>query len=141
MRWGKRRQGGGEAPCARSRGAAATAPVWERRKRQHERAAARAQACCRRTRVGGIAAIVCCACCARAVRADWLNNWEQQWGAECSSMMFELPHFAVELLVILPCVQVRWGGGVGGGRFGGVRVGGSGAPRERRALWRGAAEV
>jgi hypothetical protein len=36
----------------------------------------------------------------------WLNNWEQQWGAECSSMMFELPHFAVELLVILPCVQV-----------------------------------
>ncbi len=37
----------------------------------------------------------------------WLNNWEQQWGAECSSMMFELPHFAVELIVILPCVQVR----------------------------------
>jgi len=36
----------------------------------------------------------------------WLNNWEQQWGAECSSMMFELPHFAVELLVILPCVQI-----------------------------------
>lgn len=20
----------------------------------------------------------------------WLNNWEQQWGAECSSMMFEV---------------------------------------------------
>ena len=37
----------------------------------------------------------------------WLNNWEQQWGAECSSMMFELPHFAIELLVVLPCVQVR----------------------------------
>ena len=37
----------------------------------------------------------------------WLNNWEQQWGAECSSMMFELPHFALELLVVLPCVQVR----------------------------------
>ena len=36
----------------------------------------------------------------------WLNNWEQQWGAECSSMMFELPHFAMELLVVLPCVQV-----------------------------------
>lgn len=36
----------------------------------------------------------------------WLNNWEQQWGAECSSMMFELPHFAVELLIILPCVQI-----------------------------------
>lgn len=36
----------------------------------------------------------------------WLNNWEQQWGAECSSMMFELPHFAVELLLVLPCVQV-----------------------------------
>ncbi|KAJ9531800.1 hypothetical protein QJQ45_021951 [Haematococcus lacustris] len=61
---------------------------------------------------------------------DWLNNWEQQvssiagachsmhkstcmfiwclaqWGAECSSMMFELPHFAIELLIILPCVQI-----------------------------------
>ena len=37
----------------------------------------------------------------------WLNNWEQQWGAECSSMMFELPHFAIELLVVLPCVQVH----------------------------------
>jgi len=24
----------------------------------------------------------------------WLNNWEQQWGAECSSMMYELPQFA-----------------------------------------------
>ncbi|KAK9906901.1 hypothetical protein WJX75_009933 [Coccomyxa subellipsoidea] len=36
----------------------------------------------------------------------WLNNWEQQWGAECSSMMFELPHFAMELLVVLPCVQI-----------------------------------
>lgn len=36
----------------------------------------------------------------------WLNNWEHQWGAECSSMMFELPHFAMELLVVLPCVQV-----------------------------------
>ncbi len=39
----------------------------------------------------------------------WLNNWEQQWGAECSSMVFELPHFALELLVVLPCVQVRGG--------------------------------
>ncbi|KAK2078598.1 hypothetical protein QBZ16_003438 [Prototheca wickerhamii] len=36
----------------------------------------------------------------------WLNNWEQQWGAECSSMIFELPHFALELLVVLPCVQI-----------------------------------
>eukprot|EP00884_Botryococcus_braunii_P017767 jgi/Botrbrau1/4674/Bobra.33_2s0038.2 len=36
----------------------------------------------------------------------WLNKWEQEWGAECSSMMFELPHFAVELLVVLPCVQI-----------------------------------
>jgi len=36
----------------------------------------------------------------------WLNNWEQAWGAECSSMMFELPHFAIELLVVLPCVQL-----------------------------------
>ena len=51
----------------------------------------------------------------------WLNNWEQQWGAECSSMMFELPHFAVELLVILPCVQVGLTGGAerGGGGGGG----------------------
>ena len=37
----------------------------------------------------------------------WLNNWEQQWGSECNSMMFELHHFALELLVILPCIQVR----------------------------------
>lgn len=36
----------------------------------------------------------------------WLNAWELQWGAECSSMTFELPQYAVELLVILPCVQV-----------------------------------
>ncbi|KAF5833263.1 hypothetical protein DUNSADRAFT_10501 [Dunaliella salina] len=36
----------------------------------------------------------------------WLNRWEQKWGAECSSMMFELPHFAMELLVILPCIQI-----------------------------------
>lgn len=36
----------------------------------------------------------------------WLNNWEQQWGAECSSMLFELPHYALELLVVLPLVQV-----------------------------------
>lgn len=36
----------------------------------------------------------------------WLNNWEQNWGTECSSMLFEVPRFAMELLVILPCVQV-----------------------------------
>lgn len=36
----------------------------------------------------------------------WFNNWEQQWGVECSSLLFELPHFAVELLIILPMVQV-----------------------------------
>ncbi|GFR51567.1 hypothetical protein Agub_g13903, partial [Astrephomene gubernaculifera] len=36
----------------------------------------------------------------------WLNNWEQHWGAEVSSMTFELPHFAVELLIILPCCQI-----------------------------------
>lgn len=36
----------------------------------------------------------------------WRLQWEQQWGAECSSMLFELPHFALELLVVLPCVQV-----------------------------------
>ena len=39
----------------------------------------------------------------------WLNNWEQRWGAECSSMMFELPHFALELLVVLPSVQASPG--------------------------------
>ena len=39
----------------------------------------------------------------------YLNNWEQDWGAECSSMMFELPHFALELLVVLPSVQVGCG--------------------------------
>lgn len=43
----------------------------------------------------------------------FLNNWEKQWGAECSSMLFELPHYALELLVVLPLVQVcpsceRW---------------------------------
>jgi len=37
----------------------------------------------------------------------WLNNWEQRWGAEVSSMTFELPHFAMELLVVLPVVQAR----------------------------------
>eukprot|EP00210_Caulerpa_lentillifera_P006184 g5908.t1 len=36
----------------------------------------------------------------------WLNNWEQNWGTECSSMLFEVPRFAMELLVILPCVQI-----------------------------------
>ncbi|CAD7698420.1 unnamed protein product [Ostreobium quekettii] len=36
----------------------------------------------------------------------WLNNWEQNWGTECSSMLFEVPRFALELLVILPCVQI-----------------------------------
>lgn len=36
----------------------------------------------------------------------WLSAWEQAWGAECSSMLFELPHFAVELLIVLPLVQV-----------------------------------
>ena len=37
----------------------------------------------------------------------WLSRWESQWGAECSSMLFELPHYALELLVVLPLVQVR----------------------------------
>lgn len=36
----------------------------------------------------------------------WMNNWEQNWGTECSSMLFEVPRFAIELLVILPCVQI-----------------------------------
>lgn len=43
-----------------------------------------------------------------------LLQWEQQWGAECSSMLFELPHFALELLVVLPCVQVGRGWGLVG---------------------------
>lgn len=37
----------------------------------------------------------------------WFNQWEQQWGVECTSLLFELPYFATELLVILPFVQVR----------------------------------
>ncbi|KAL4855121.1 hypothetical protein ACK3TF_004343 [Chlorella vulgaris] len=45
----------------------------------------------------------------------WMNQWEQQWGAECSSMLFELPHFALELLVVLPCVQASRGQGAGWG--------------------------
>lgn len=32
----------------------------------------------------------------------WLNHWESNFGAECSSILFELPHFALELLVVLP---------------------------------------
>lgn len=43
------------------------------------------------------------ACCTRTCHA---MPRAPQWGAECSSMMFELPHFAVELLVVLPCIQV-----------------------------------
>ena len=34
------------------------------------------------------------------------NSWESNFGAEVSSILFELPHFAVELLVVLPCVQL-----------------------------------
>lgn len=36
----------------------------------------------------------------------WFNRWEQEWGVECSSMLYALPHFAIELLVVLPLVQV-----------------------------------
>eukprot|EP00892_Ulva_mutabilis_P011458 jgi/Ulvmu1/8685/UM047_0025.1 len=36
----------------------------------------------------------------------WFNQWEQQWGVECTSLLFELPYFAAELLVILPFVQI-----------------------------------
>ena len=36
----------------------------------------------------------------------WFNNWEQRWGVEASSMIYALPHFAVEFLVLLPLVQV-----------------------------------
>ena len=37
----------------------------------------------------------------------WLNNWERRWGAECTSVLFELPHFAFDLWVVLPLAQVR----------------------------------
>lgn len=39
----------------------------------------------------------------------WLNRWESSFGAECSSILFELPHFALELLVVLPLVQILAG--------------------------------
>lgn len=44
-----------------------------------------------------------------SLRALCLLAQEQQWGAECSSMIMELPHFALELLVVLPCAQVSRG--------------------------------
>jgi hypothetical protein len=36
-----------------------------------------------------------------------LNNWERGWGAECTSLLYDLPHFAVEFWVVLPLTQVR----------------------------------
>ena len=36
----------------------------------------------------------------------WFNNWDQQWGVEASSMLYALPHFSLEFLVLLPLVQV-----------------------------------
>ena len=36
-----------------------------------------------------------------------LNAWERSWGAETLAAMLELPHYALELLVVLPLVQVR----------------------------------
>lgn len=39
----------------------------------------------------------------------WLNRWESNFGAECSSILFELPHFSLELLVVLPLVQIICG--------------------------------
>lgn len=39
----------------------------------------------------------------------WLNKWERNFGAECSSIMFELPHFALELLFVLPLCQIVTG--------------------------------
>lgn len=39
----------------------------------------------------------------------WLNRWESSFGAECSSIIFEIPHFALELLVVLPLVQLLCG--------------------------------
>ncbi|GBF89171.1 hypothetical protein Rsub_01888 [Raphidocelis subcapitata] len=38
-----------------------------------------------------------------------LNQWEAKWGVEVSSMMFELPHFATELLIVLPFAQILVG--------------------------------
>jgi hypothetical protein len=37
----------------------------------------------------------------------WLNNWERGWGAECTSLLYDLPHFAFEIWVVLPLTQVR----------------------------------
>jgi hypothetical protein len=37
------------------------------------------------------------------------NRWESTFGAECSSILFELPHFATELLVVLPLTQLLAG--------------------------------
>lgn len=39
----------------------------------------------------------------------WLNRWESSFGAECSSLIFELPHFAAELLIVLPLTQILTG--------------------------------
>jgi hypothetical protein len=39
----------------------------------------------------------------------WLNRWESSFGDEVSSIIFEIPHFALELLVVLPLVQVLCG--------------------------------
>lgn len=39
----------------------------------------------------------------------WLNRWESSFGAECSSIVFELPHFATELLIVLPLTQILAG--------------------------------
>lgn len=42
----------------------------------------------------------------RRKMADQDSFHTQEWGAECSSALFELPHFAVELLIVLPTVQI-----------------------------------
>ena len=36
-----------------------------------------------------------------------LNAWERSWGTETLAAMLELPHYALELLVVLPLVQVQ----------------------------------
>ena len=62
-------------------------------------------ACCGKT-VKLIDCVKCSVATGNTPACLQLNNWEQQWGAECSSMLFELPHYALELLVVLPLVQV-----------------------------------
>jgi hypothetical protein len=54
----------------------------------------------------GIPLLETCLCVVWRLLPYWLNNWERKWGAECASMLFEVQHFATELALVIPCVQV-----------------------------------